>query len=175
MLSLKYEYRVIPAPRRGAKSKSAGSAQDRFALALSQKMNEMGRDGWEYVRTDTLPMDERAGLTGTKTSYMNMLVFRRVILHSARLIEPANEDFDITTAIFDPPKKLASFAKSALQALSPTQTSSQPSNKTPNNPPSKGQPKGALSNAALPDAAQSDAPLPDAAQTPPSAEHLAAQ
>jgi hypothetical protein len=44
---------------------------------LTNLMNEMGRDGWDYVRADTLPVDERVGLTGTKTTYQNMLVFRR--------------------------------------------------------------------------------------------------
>jgi hypothetical protein len=159
MLSLNYEYQVIPAPRRAAKSKSAGSIEDRFALALSQKMNEMGREGWEYVRTDTLPMDERAGLTGTKTSYVNMLVFRRVILHTARLIEPANEDFEITKAIFDPPnkvdapKKLASFAKSSLKAIFPAQGGEK--GQAPDTPPSAARPK--------------------AAQVLPRTDHLAAQ
>ncbi|MDP3377653.1 MAG: hypothetical protein Q8S53_04755, partial [Brevundimonas sp.] len=34
---------------------------------------------WDYVRADTLPVDERSGLTGTKTSFHNMLVFRRLL------------------------------------------------------------------------------------------------
>lgn len=73
----RYEFKVIPAPRRGQKSREARSTEDRFAFALTQVMNDMGRDGWDYVRADTLPCDERSGLTGTKTSFQNMLVFRR--------------------------------------------------------------------------------------------------
>ena len=42
-------------------------------------LNELGRDGWDYVRADTLPVDERSGLTGTKTTFQTVLVFRRVI------------------------------------------------------------------------------------------------
>ena len=41
-------------------------------------MNRLGADGWDYVRADALPCDERVGLTGTKTTFQNMLVFRRV-------------------------------------------------------------------------------------------------
>jgi hypothetical protein len=111
MLSFQFEYQVVPAPRRAPKVKSVASADARFAMALAQKMNEMGRDGWEYLRTDTLPMDERAGLTGTKTSYVNMLVFRRAVLHSTRNVDPANEDFDISAAIFDAPKTITQFAE----------------------------------------------------------------
>ncbi len=75
----RYEFKVIPAPRRGEKLRGLKTTEDRFALALTNVMNALGRDGWDYVRADTLPVDERAGFTGTKTSFQNMLVFRRVL------------------------------------------------------------------------------------------------
>ncbi len=75
----RYEYKVIPAPRRGTKSREAKSTEDRFALTLSTLMNDLGRDGWEYQRAETLPCDERSGFTGVKTSEQIMLVFRRVL------------------------------------------------------------------------------------------------
>lgn len=74
---MRYEFKVVPAPRRGEKARGVKTTEDRFALALTLMMNDLGRDGWDYVRADTLPVDERSGLTGTKTSYHNMLVFRR--------------------------------------------------------------------------------------------------
>ena len=73
----RYEFKVIPAPRRGEKAREAKTTEDRFALALSSLMNSLGREGWDYVRADTLPCDERAGLTGTKTTFQTVLVFRR--------------------------------------------------------------------------------------------------
>ena len=75
----RYEYHVVPAPRRGEKSRSARTTEDRFALALTTLMNSLGQDGWDYVRADTLPCDERSGLTGTKTTFQNLLVFRRAV------------------------------------------------------------------------------------------------
>lgn len=75
----RFEYKVIPAPRRGEKTKGAKTTEDRFAFALTQLMNSLGREGWDYVRADTLPCDERVGLTGTKTTFQNMLVFRRAL------------------------------------------------------------------------------------------------
>ena len=75
----RYEFKVIPAPRRGEKLRGLKTTEDRFALALTNVMNEQGRDGWDYVRADTLPVDERVGFTGTKTSFHNMLVFRRML------------------------------------------------------------------------------------------------
>jgi hypothetical protein len=75
-----FEYRVIPAPRRGQKGKGVGSAtEDRFAHALELVMNELGAEGWDYVRSDTLPVEERQGLTGRTTVYHTMLVFRRAL------------------------------------------------------------------------------------------------
>ncbi|WP_430464515.1 DUF4177 domain-containing protein [Tabrizicola sp.] len=75
--SSRYEFKVIPAPRRGEKARGAKTTEERFALALTETLNAMAAEGWDYLRAETLPVDERSGLTGTKTSFQNMLVFRR--------------------------------------------------------------------------------------------------
>ena len=72
-----YEYKVIPAPLRGLKAKGLKTAEDRFANALETAMNEQASDGWEYLRADTLPSEQREGLMSKTTVYQNMLVFRR--------------------------------------------------------------------------------------------------
>lgn len=72
-----YEYKVVPAPLRGLKAKGVKTAEDRFALALETAMNDLARDGWEYLRADTLPSEQREGLMSKTTVYQNMLVFRR--------------------------------------------------------------------------------------------------
>lgn len=74
-----FEFKVIPAPRRGEKARGVKTTEDRFALALTNLMNQMGAEGWDYVRADALPCEERVGFTGTKTTFHNVLVFRRVI------------------------------------------------------------------------------------------------
>ncbi len=75
----RFEYKVIPAPKRGEKARGVKTTEDRFALALTHLMNEFGADGWEYVRSDALPCEERTGFTGTKTTFQNVLVFRRTL------------------------------------------------------------------------------------------------
>lgn len=75
----RFEFKVIPAPRRGEKARGVKTTEDRFALALTTLMNQLGAEGWDYVRADTLPCEERAGFTGSKTTFQNLLVFRRVI------------------------------------------------------------------------------------------------
>ncbi|MEM9576022.1 MAG: DUF4177 domain-containing protein [Pseudomonadota bacterium] len=73
-----YEYRVIAAPTKGQKAKGIKSAEDRYSHALELKMNEMAAEGWEYQRAEALPSVERSGLTSTKTTWHNLLVFRRL-------------------------------------------------------------------------------------------------
>lgn len=72
-----FEYKVVPAPTRGRKARGVKSSADRFALALAESINAEAADGWEYLRTDTLPAEERHGLTGRTTVFQNLLIFRR--------------------------------------------------------------------------------------------------
>lgn len=94
-----FEYKVVPAPVRGLKGKGIKGTQARFANALQTVMNDLGAQGWEYQRTDTLPVEERQGLTGKTTSFQNMLVFRRALAEEveeapvvAALIEDQTDD-----------------------------------------------------------------------------------
>ena len=79
-----FEYKVIPAPARGEKERGLKTGADRFAHTLSVVMNDMAVKGWEYQRAETLPAEERSGLTGKSTVYHNLLVFRRALT-----LEPA--------------------------------------------------------------------------------------
>ena len=51
-------------------------------------MNEMGANGWEYQRAETLPSVERTGLTGSTTEWRNLLVFRRPVVQPMDDFEP---------------------------------------------------------------------------------------
>ncbi|MGV6811571.1 MAG: DUF4177 domain-containing protein [Brevirhabdus sp.] len=75
----RFEFKVIPAPTKGKSAKGVKSRPEKFAHALSLIMNEMGAEGWDYVRADTLPCEERHGLTSKVTTYHNVLVFRREV------------------------------------------------------------------------------------------------
>lgn len=74
----KFEYKAVPAPTTGTKAKGVKTTEDRFALSLTEALNEMAEDGWEYVRAETLPCTERKGLTGSQQTYQNILIFRRI-------------------------------------------------------------------------------------------------
>ena len=72
-----YTYKVVPAPTKGLKAKGLKTTADRFCLAFEMTINEYAKDGWEFVRAETLPSEEREGLMGRTTTYQNVLVFRR--------------------------------------------------------------------------------------------------
>ncbi|PIE14576.1 MAG: hypothetical protein CSA70_02200 [Rhodobacterales bacterium] len=72
-----YEYKVLPAPRKGTKAKGVKAPEARFSLSLQTLMNELAAEGWEFQRAETLPSEERTGLTGSTTVYRDVLVFRR--------------------------------------------------------------------------------------------------
>ena len=72
-----YEYKVVPAPVKGKKARGVKTPEARFAFGIEEMLNEMAAQGWDFQRAELLPSEERAGLTGTKTTWRNLLVFRR--------------------------------------------------------------------------------------------------
>lgn len=93
-----YEYKVVPAPTKGRKARGVSGAEGRFAHAVETLMNEMGADGWEYLRADTLPHEERQGLSGTQMTYRTLLVFRRPRAGDMEAFQPR---------LLDPPEAAA--------------------------------------------------------------------
>ena len=81
------EYKVVPAPKKGVKSKGVKTPDARFAYALEQLMNDLGTDGWSYLRAETLPCETRSGLTSHSTAYHNVLVFSRPVQQETPLLE----------------------------------------------------------------------------------------
>ena len=83
-----WEYKVVPAPTKGVKARGVKGPEGRFANALEVLMNDMGQEGWEYQRAETLPSVERSGLTGSSTEWRNILVFRRAQVSPLDAFEP---------------------------------------------------------------------------------------
>ncbi len=94
----RFEYKVVPAPSKGQKAKGVKSQEGRFARAIETTLNDLAADGWEYVRAELLPSDERSGLTGSTVNWRNVLVFRRQVetdidvLHPRPVLAPAPFD-----------------------------------------------------------------------------------
>ncbi|MBD0865004.1 MAG: DUF4177 domain-containing protein [Rhodobacteraceae bacterium] len=85
----RYEYKVIPAPAKAVKVKGIKTPEGRFAQTVETAINRMAEGGWEFQRAELLPSADRAGLTGTKTTWRNLLVFRRAVTVVAETEPPA--------------------------------------------------------------------------------------
>lgn len=74
-----YEYKVVGAPERAKRARGARTRTDRVARALQDLINQEAVDGWEYQRTDLLPVEERPGFfSRPRETHRAVLVFRRV-------------------------------------------------------------------------------------------------
>lgn len=95
-----YEYKVIPAPRQARRSKGARTVQDRFAQTLADTINAEAGAGWEFVRAESLPVEQKKNMLSSPTeSYHSVLVFRRVAKTPARSPVSASPEKALTAAL----------------------------------------------------------------------------
>ncbi len=79
----KYEYKVLPTPRRAKRAKGVKGEPARFAHALTEMMNVEAAEGWEYFKSETLPMEAKSGMfKGVTETFQCVLVFRRALMAS---------------------------------------------------------------------------------------------
>lgn len=75
-----YEYKVVAAPNQSRKVRGVKTPAGRFAVVLTEAINEQAAEGWEYLRSDSLPVEEKPGLLKSKVeNYYTVLVFRRPV------------------------------------------------------------------------------------------------
>lgn len=74
-----YEYKVVPAPRRGQRKGDNKGTAGRFANAMAGIMNEQAADGWEYLRAESLPAEEGGMMRKKVEVFQNVLVFRKPV------------------------------------------------------------------------------------------------
>lgn len=75
-----YEYKVLPTPRRAKRAKGVKGQPARFAHALTEVINAEAKEGWEYYKSETLPMEMKPGLLKSRIeTFQSLLIFRREI------------------------------------------------------------------------------------------------
>lgn len=73
-----YEYKCVGAPEKAKRKRGARTRSDRVAGAMQALIEEHAGNGWEYLRTDLVPVEERSGLFGRPHEvHRAVLVFRR--------------------------------------------------------------------------------------------------
>ena len=108
-----YDYKVVPAPKRAKKIKGVRTAEELFAVTLTDAINEVARQGWEYVRAEHMPAEAsrgwfRSALQGEQT----VLVFRRLREGLGPRLAAVRPDADTVPAAAQPIEPLAAPAGS---------------------------------------------------------------
>ncbi len=73
----RYEYKLAPTPSRQARFKDKKG--DAFARTITETLNEIARDGWEFVGRETIAEHRRKGLFRVRRVARDFLVFRRAL------------------------------------------------------------------------------------------------
>ncbi len=85
---MSFEYKCIGGPERPKRQRGV-SPSDRVALAMEEIIADEAVEGWEYLRTDLVPVDEKPGFfSRSQVVHRAVLIFRRD-LAGARLARPA--------------------------------------------------------------------------------------
>jgi hypothetical protein len=84
---MSYEYKCVGAPERPKRQRGVRGRSDRVALAMQEIIAGEAVDGWEYMRTDLVPVEEKAGLfSRTHEVHRAVLVFRRELEPEPRFV-----------------------------------------------------------------------------------------
>lgn len=74
-----YEFQVVPAPEGVRRLTKGANADSNFCITVSDVLSDMGRAGWEFVGTETMPYRRRNMLFVSWTETKSCLVFRREV------------------------------------------------------------------------------------------------
>ena len=75
---MEYDYKCVAAPEKARRRRGAKTRTDRVALAMEEILKAEAGGGWEYQRTDLIPVEEKSGWFGrTHDVHRAVLVFRR--------------------------------------------------------------------------------------------------
>lgn len=122
-----FEYKVVPAPNRSKRVKGVKGTAARFAAVLTETMNEQAADGWEYLRSDSMPVEEKPGLLKSRVeTYQTVLVFRRAVLadETTAMAGYIEDQTDMVEDIAEPVAELESPSEAVAE---PTELPAEPS------------------------------------------------
>lgn len=85
-----YRYKCVPAPRKARRTREHRTDAEALVAAMEAAIAVEAAQGWEYLRTDVVPMQTRSGLFGAATeTHQGVMVFRRPASPRAWDDEPA--------------------------------------------------------------------------------------
>jgi hypothetical protein len=75
----RYEYQVVSTPTKRIKFKGLKKTDDAFALTLTENINELAREGWQFVLSETIAETSRSFFGKTRRQERDFMVYRRAL------------------------------------------------------------------------------------------------
>jgi hypothetical protein len=73
-----YDYKVVAAPKYARRVKGVRGPAELFAMTLAETINEVARQGWEYLRAETMAAESPRGwFRRAVATEHTVLIFRR--------------------------------------------------------------------------------------------------
>ena len=111
-----FEYKAIGAPERAKRKRGLRSQSDRVAAAFEEVLRAEAVDGWEYLRTDLLPVTERTGwFRRGHEAHRAVMVFRRPLGR----VSPVESEATPRRAPVAPPAATPVAPAAPVRALAP--------------------------------------------------------
>jgi len=105
---MSFEYKTVAAPERGVRRRGLHGAAERVAAAFDEILQAEAVDGWEYLRTDLLPVTERSGwFARPREMHRAVMVFRRGVAAAS----PVEDDAVPLGAAAEPARRAAPKAR----------------------------------------------------------------
>ncbi len=84
----RYEYRLVEAPGPARAASGVHRRDDGLAAAILEILNEAGREGWQFLRRESLAAGRPSGWLRRRAEHRDYLVFRRPLPAPAPVPEP---------------------------------------------------------------------------------------
>ncbi|QIE54731.1 hypothetical protein G5B40_04305 [Pikeienuella piscinae] len=90
-----YSYKTVAAPRKPRKTRGVRGAEALIAHAVGEIIQAEAANGWEYLRTDSIPVEEGGGVfSRAVTVWRAVMVFRRAVDAPSRNDAAAAPEFE---------------------------------------------------------------------------------
>ena len=107
-----YQYKTVAAPRKLKRVKGVKGADALAAHHVEEAIAVEAADGWEYVRTDRFPIEEKNGMfSRPQVSERAVMIFRKEIVQqvamAAQPVQPASQPVQPAPQPAPPPQQPA--------------------------------------------------------------------
>jgi len=83
----RFEYKLIKVPQKSNRYSGLKDLNDSFALTLMDSINDVAKDGWQFLRKEVLTETKWPSFFGQRTTSHEYLIYRRQLRESGMSID----------------------------------------------------------------------------------------